>query len=418
MTTHDTCALRTTGDACALRTDPAPKPVQKPATKPDNPHFSSGPTSKRPGWALSALDGALLGRSHRSKEGKAQLQRLIDLTRETLSVPKDYRIGITPASDTGAVEMALWNLLGPRPVDLLAWESFGKGWVSDVVDELKIPNARKITTSKYGELPDLSQADPTHDIVFTWNGTTSGVRVPNGDWIADDREGLTICDATSAVYAMEMPWEKLDVVTYSWQKVLGGEAQHGMIILSPRAAQRLETYTPPWPIPKIFRLTKKGKITEAFFQGEVINTCSMLCVADMLDALTWTQSLGGSKGTIARTQSNFDALDAWVAKTPWIEFLAKDPASRSTTSVCLAFADPELASRGDEAAAAFAKRVVSLLAAEGALLDIGSYRDAPAGLRLWLGATVERTDVEAALPWLEWAYATAKAELDGVTATS
>ncbi|MDD5586204.1 MAG: phosphoserine transaminase [Alphaproteobacteria bacterium] len=402
MTMKDTCA------SCAKTAAPAAKPN----TKPDNPRFSSGPTSKRPGWSLAALEGALAGRSHRSKEGKAQLQRLIDLTRETLGIPADYRIGITPASDTGAVEMALWSLLGPRPVDVIAWESFGKGWVSDILNELKIKDARKITTDKYGELPDLSQADPAHDVVFTWNGTTSGVRVPNGGWISDKREGLTICDATSAVYAMPLPWDKLDVTTYSWQKVLGGEAQHGMIVLSPRAVQRLETYAPPWPVPKIFRLTKKGKLNEAFFQGEVINTCSMLCVADMLDALEWTKSLGGSAGTIARTQANFDALAAWVARTPWIDFLAKDPATRSTTSVCLAFTDPHVLALGDEPKAAFAKRVTALLAKEGAALDCGAYRDAPPGLRLWLGATVEKADVAALLPWLEWAFLTAKSELN------
>jgi len=393
MTAKNTCALRA-----------------KPVIKPQNPRFSSGPTSKRPGWSLSCLEGALTGRSHRSKEAKAQLQRVIDLSRETLGIPADYRIGITPASDTGAVEMALWSLLGPRPVDVFAWESFGKGWVSDVIDELKIPGARKFIAPRYGELPDLSQADPAHDIVFTWNGTTSGVRVPGGDWIPATREGLSICDATSAVYAMPMPWDKLDVTTYSWQKVLGGEAQHGMIVLSPRAVERLESHTPSWPVPKIFRLTKKGKLNEGFFKGEVINTCSMLCVADMLDALEWAKSLGGCKGTIARTEANFGVVSAWVERTPWIDFLAKDPATRSTTSVCLVFSDPELNARGGEAMAAFAKMVTTLLAAEGAALDCGAYRDAPPGLRLWLGATVEKSDVEAVLPWIEWAYATAISE--------
>lgn len=383
----------------------------KPKIKPENPRFSSGPTAKRPSWSLNALERALVGRSHRSKECKAQIQQVIELTRETLEIPENYLIGITPASDTGAVEMALWNLLGARPVDVFAWESFGKGWVTDIFDELKLPSARKFMAKNYGELPDLAQANPENDIVFTWNGTTSGVCVPNGDWIADDREGLTICDATSAVYAMPLPWNKLDVTTYSWQKVLGGEAQHGMIILSPRAVRRLEEHKPAWPIPKIFRLTKKGKINEAFFKGDVINTCSMLCVADVLDALEWVKSIGGVKGTIARTQENFAVMSAWVEKTPWIEFLAKDPAFRSTTSVCLVFTDNELIERGTDFMSAFAKRVTGLLAEEKAALDCGAYRDAPPGLRFWLGATVEKKNVEAVLPWIEWAYCTAKKEM-------
>lgn len=381
----------------------------RPSRKPNNPRFSSGPTAKRPGWSLDALKGALLGRSHRSKEGKAKLQQVIDLTRETLGVPADYKIGITAASDTGAVEIALWNLLGARPVDVFAWEAFGKDWITDVIEELKVPGARKFFPGAYGEIPDLSQANPAHDIVFTWNGTTSGVRVPDANWIAEDREGLTICDATSAVYAMPMPWRKLDVVTYSWQKVLGGEGQHGILILSPRALQRLEAHQPAWPMPKIYKLTKKGKVNEAFFQGEVINTPSMLCVEDVIDALQWVKSLGGASAMVARTDANFNVLADWVARTPWIGFLAKDPATISTTSVCLAFTDPAVVALGDEAKANFAKRVSTLLEKEGAALDINSYRDAPPGLRIWLGATVEQSDVEALLPWLEWAYATAMA---------
>lgn len=382
----------------------------KPAHKPKNPRFSSGPTSKRPGWSLDVLKGALVGRSHRSKEGKAKLQQVIDLTRETLGIPADYKIGITAASDTGAVEMAMWSLLGGRPVDVFAWEAFGKEWIIDAVEELKIPGARTFMPA-YGELPDLKQANPAHDIVFTWNGTTSGVRVPNADWIADNREGLTICDATSAIYAMPLPWDKLDVVTYSWQKVLGGEAQHGMIIMSPRAIKRLETYTPRWPIPKIYRLTKKGKVNEAFFQGDVINTCSMICVEDVLDALQWVKANGNWQGMTARTDASFNVLADWVAKTPWIDFLARDPVTRSTTSVCLAFTDPDYLAMNEEGRGAFAKRVAALLEKEGAALDAASYRDAPPGLRIWLGSTVEKTDVEALLPWLEWAYGAAKAEL-------
>lgn len=385
--------------------------VTKPTQKPNNPRFSSGPTTKRPGWGLDALKGALVGRSHRSKEGKAKLQQVVDLTRETLGVPADYKIGITAASDTGAVEIALWNLLGPRPVDVFAWESFGKDWITDVISELKVPGSRKFFPEKYGQIPDLSQYNPAHDLVFTWNGTTSGVRAPNGDWIPATREGLAICDATSAVYAMEMPWEKLDVITYSWQKVLGGEGQHGIIIMSPRALARLESHTPAWPMPKIYKLTKKGKVNEAFFTGEVINTCSMICVEDVLDAMNWVKSLGGAKGTIARTNANFAAMAQWVEKTPWIDFLAATPETRSTTSVCLAFTDPDVLALNDEGRAAFAKRITSLLEKEGAALDAGAYRDAPPGLRFWLGGTVETADVAAMLPWLEWAFATAKAEL-------
>ncbi len=384
--------------------------IQKPATKPADPRFSCGPTAKRPGWSLQALSDACVGRSHRSKEGKAKLQQVIDLTRATLNVPADYRIAIVAASDTGAVEMALWSLLGPRPVDVFAWEAFGKEWVTDTVEELKLKDVRTFVP-KYGELPDLSQAKPDHDIVFTWNGTASGVRVPNADWISSKREGLTICDATSAIYAMPLPWDKLDVTTYSWQKVLGGEAQHGMLILSPRAVERLESYKPSWGIPKIYRLTKKGKINEAIFQGDVINTPSMLCVEDAIDALNWVKSLGGAEGTIARTNANFNVLADWVKRTPWIEFLAKDPNAVSTTSVCMSFTDPDYLQLTEEQRAEFAKKVVSLIEKEKAGLDIAAYRDAPPGLRVWAGGTVEKQNLEALLPWLEWAFAAAKAEL-------
>lgn len=382
---------------------------QKPSQKPRNPRFSCGPTAKRPGWSLEALKGALLGRSHRCKEAKIKLQQVVDLTRETLGVPACYRIGITAASDTGAVEMAMWLLLGSRPVDVFAWEAFGKDWVADV-KQLKIPGARDFVPP-YGELPDLKQADPKHDIVFTWNGTASGVRVPNADWISDQREGLVICDATSALYAMPMPWEKLDVITFSWQKVLGSEAGHGMLIMSPRAIQHLENYTPPWPLPKIFRLTKKGKVNEAFFQGEVINTPSLMCVEDVLDALKWVKSIGGAKAMQERNLANYKVLADWVERTPWIGYLPKDPATRSTTSVCLIYNDPDFLRLNEEGRAAFAKRVASLLEKEGAACDAANYRDAPPGLRIWVGSTVEKPDIEAALPWIEWAYATAKAEL-------
>jgi len=377
--------------------------LTQPGIRPANPNFSSGPCAKRPGWSLSKLEDACLGRSHRSKPGKAKLARAIDLTREVLGVPADYKIGIVPASDTGAVEMAMWSLLGARPVDMLAWESFGSGWVTDVIKQLKLDDARKIEAG-YGELPDLSQVNPAHDVVFTWNGTTSGVRVPNADWIADDREGLTICDATSAAFAQDLDWAKLDVVTYSWQKVLGGEAAHGMLILSPRAVERLESYTPAWPLPKIFRLTKGGKLIEGVFKGETINTPSMLCVEDYLDALEWAQSIGGLKGLMARADSNLQALTKWVDDTPWVDFLCRDVANRSNTSVCLTIVDSALT---EEQQAAASKKLASLLDAEGVAYDIGAYRDAPAGLRIWAGATIELSDMQALLPWLDWAYAEA-----------
>jgi phosphoserine aminotransferase len=379
----------------------------KPSVRPRTTHFSSGPCAKRPGWTPAALADACVGRSHRSKEGKAKLVEVVEKSRAVLGVPKDYRIGIVPASDTGAVEMALWSLLGARGVDVLAWESFGKGWVSDIAKELKLKDARAIE-APYGKLPDLAQVDFARDVVFTWNGTTSGVRVPNGDWIPSDRAGLTICDATSAAFAMELPWDKLDVVTYSWQKVLGGEAQHGVLILSPRAVERLETYTPPWPLPKIFRLSKGGKLIDGIFKGETINTPSMLCVEDALDGLKWAAGIGGLKALVARSEANLAAIGAWVAKTPWIAFLAADVTSRSCTSVCLSFADPEVATLAPDAQAALSKKLTGLLEAEGVAFDIGAYRDAPPGLRIWAGATVERADLEALFPWLDWAYAMAR----------
>ena len=384
--------------------------VAKPAARPNVPHFSSGPCAKRPGWTPENLKDAALGRSHRAKIGKAKLRLAIDLTREVLEVPADYRIGIVPASDTGAVEMALWSLLGARPVTLLAWESFGEGWVTDVVKQLKL---KDVTTLKagYGEIPDLSRVDPATDVVFTWNGTTSGVRVPNADWIRADRESLTICDATSAAFAQALDWAKLDVVTFSWQKALGGEGGHGMLILSPRAVQRLESYTPAWPLPKIFRMTKGGKLIDGIFVGETINTPSMLCVEDYLDALNWAKSVGGLKGMIGRADANTRALSDWVAKTPWIDFLAADPAIRSNTSVCLKVVDPAVTALPADAQAAFAKALVAALEKEGAGYDLGHYRDAPPGLRIWCGATVETADVAALTAWLDWAFAETKASL-------
>jgi phosphoserine aminotransferase len=378
-----------------------------PATRPSVPHFSSGPCAKRPGWTLQALTDAVLGRSHRSKFGKAKLKRSIDLTREILGVPADYRIGIVPASDTGAVEMALWSLLGARPVTMLAWESFGEGWVTDVAKQLKLKDA-KIVKAGYGELPDLSKIDSASDIVFTWNGTTSGVRVPNADWIKADRAGLTICDATSACFSQALDYAKLDVVTFSWQKALGGEAAHGMIVLSPRAVERLTTYTPPWPLPKIFRMTNNGKLIEGIFEGETINTPSMLCVEDYLDTLVWAKSAGGLKGLIARSDANTKAIADWVARTPWIDFLAKDAAIRSNTSVCLKVVDPAVLKLAPDAQAAFVKSLAAALEKEGVAYDIDAYRDAPPGLRVWCGATVEAHDVEALTLWLDWAFAKTK----------
>ncbi len=378
-----------------------------PAVRPIVPHFSSGPCAKRPGWSLQALNNAFVGRSHRAKIGKARLKRAIDLTREVLEVPADYRIGIVPASDTGAVEMALWSLLGARPVTMLAWESFGEGWISDVAKELKLKDVT-ILKAGYGELPDLTKVDPQSDIVFTWNGTTSGVRVPNADWIAADRTGLTICDATSAAFAQPLDWAKLDVVTFSWQKALGGEAAHGMLILSPRAVARLESYTPPWPLPKIFRMTKGGKLIEGIFVGETINTPSMLCVEDYLDTLEWAKSIGGVSALRARADGNARVIADWIARARWIDFLARNPASRSNTSVCLKVVDPSVTSLTADAQAAFIKSIAAALDKEGVAYDIDSYRDAPPGLRIWCGSTIERTDVEALTLWLDWAYAKAK----------
>jgi phosphoserine aminotransferase len=384
--------------------------VAKPGLRPANPRFSSGPCAKRPGWSLDALVGAALGRSHRAKIGKTKLQQAIDLTREVLKVPDTHRIGIVPASDTGAVEMAMWSLLGARGVDMVSWESFGAGWVTDAVKQLKLTDLRRIEAD-YGHLPDLSSIDFDRDVVFTWNGTTSGVRVPNADFIPADRKGLTICDATSAAFAQALDYDKLDVVTFSWQKVLGGEAAHGMIILSPRAVERLESYTPAWPMPKIFRMTKGGKLIEGIFKGETINTPSMLAVEDYLDALNWAKSVGGLDGLIARADANFAVIDAFVEKSPWLENLAVDPATRSNTSVCLTIADPDVTALDADAQAAFAKALVTTLDKEGVAFDIGHYRDAPAGLRIWAGATVETSDLEALMPWLDWAFAQQKQAL-------
>ncbi|WP_214476888.1 phosphoserine transaminase [Mesorhizobium sp. dw_380] len=382
----------------------------KPGLRPANPNFSSGPCAKRPGWSVEALKDAALGRSHRAKIGKAKLEQAIELTREILQVPADYRIGIVPASDTGAVEMALWSLLGERGVDMVAWESFGSGWVTDVVKQLKLADVRKLEAG-YGELPDLAKIDFDRDVVFTWNGTTSGVRVPNGDFIPAGRQGLTICDATSAAFAQRLDFQKLDVVTFSWQKVLGGEGAHGMLILSPRAVARLESYKPAWPLPKIFRLTSGGKLIEGIFKGETINTPSMLCVEDYLDTLRWAKSIGGLDALVARADANAAVLDRFVGKSAWLGHLAALPATRSNTSVCMSFTDQQVSALDPDGQAAFAKGLVSALDKEGVAYDIGSYRDAPPGLRIWCGATVETSDLEALLPWLDWAFAAQKASL-------
>ncbi|CAI2932660.1 phosphoserine transaminase [Aminobacter niigataensis] len=384
--------------------------VAKPGLRPANPNFSSGPCAKRPGWSLQALADAPLGRSHRAKIGKTKLEQAIELTREILKVPAGYRIGIVPASDTGAVEMVLWSLLGERGVDMVAWESFGAGWITDVVKQLKLEDVRKFE-APYGELPDLTKVDFDRDVVFTWNGTTSGVRVANGDFIPADRKGLTICDATSAAFAQRLDYAKLDVVTFSWQKVLGGEGAHGMLILSPRAVERLETYKPAWPLPKIFRLTSGGKLIEGIFKGETINTPSMLCVEDYVDALNWAKSVGGLDGLVARADANFAAIDAFVNEAGWLGHLAVVPKTRSNTSVCLSIVDPEVANLDKDGQAAFAKGMVSALEKEGVAFDIGAYRDAPPGLRIWAGATVETSDLVALMPWLDWAFANQKAAL-------
>jgi phosphoserine aminotransferase len=376
----------------------------KPTTRPNIPNFSSGPCAKRPGWSLDALKDAPLGRSHRAKQGKAKLKEAIDLSREILGLPEGYRLGIVPASDTGAFEMAMWSLLGPRGVDVFSWESFGQGWASDIKGQLKLSDVRYFNAD-YGQIPDLSQADGDRDIVFTWNGTTSGVKVPNGDWIKDSRTGLTLCDATSAVFAMDMPWHKLDVVTYSWQKVLGGEGAHGVIILSPRAVERLESYTPSWPMPKIFRMTSKGKLIEGIFQGETINTPSMMCVEDLLDALHWAKRIGGAEALQRRSSDNLKTIENWILGSKWADFLAASADIRSNTSVCLKVVDAAYLALAPEAQAEVAKKITSLLDKEGVAYDIGAYRDAPAGLRIWAGATVEKTDLEALFPWLDWAFA-------------
>ena len=375
-----------------------------PDLRPSNPNFSSGPCAKRPGFTLEALSGAFLGRSHRAAEPKARLNEVITRSKAILGMPADWRLGIVPGSDTGAVEMALWSLLGARPVDILTFESFGEGWATDIVKHLKLPDAT-VLSAPYGALPEVAKTNPDHDIVFPWNGTTSGVRFTNADWIADDRAGLTICDATSAAFAMELPWKKLDVVTWSWQKVLGGEAAHGMLALSPRAVERLETYTPQWPLPKIFRLTSKGKISEGVFKGETINTPSMLCVEDAVDGLKWAEKIGGLKALIARSEANLKAVAGWAATSGWADFLAHDPATRSCTSICLKITAPWFTALSPDNQAKAAKQIAASLEKQGVAYDIGAYRDAPPGLRIWGGATVDTSDIEALLPWLDWAHA-------------
>lgn len=384
--------------------------LTKPARRPARAHFSSGPCAKRPDWSPVNLKNGFLGRSHRAKEGKARLKLAIDKTRQMLGLPADYICAIVPGSDTGAFEMAMWSLLGQRGVDALAWESFGKGWVTDILKQLKLKDVRVIEAD-YGTLPDLAQVDFSRDVVFTWNGTTSGVRVPNGDWIPANRKGLTLVDATSAAFAQDIDWSKVDVATFSWQKVLGGEAAHGMLVLSPRAVERLETYTPPWPLPKLFRLTKAGKLMAAVFEGETINTPSMLCVEDYLDALAWAESVGGLKGLQARADANAKAIFEWVDRTPWIANLAIDPATRSNTSVCLKIVDPAVTRLSIDEQAVFARQIAGLLDKEGVAHDIAFYRDAPPGLRIWTGSTIDTADVEALMPWLDWAFSQAKAAL-------
>jgi phosphoserine aminotransferase len=384
--------------------------IAKPKLRPANPRFASGPCTKHKGWSFDGLTGALLGRNHRATETKARLELALAKTRELLQLPQDYRVAIVPASDTGAVEMALWSLLGPRGVDVLAWEAFSSDWVTDIVEQLKLTDVRALL-AHYGELPDLAQVDFDRDVVFAWNGTTSGVRVPNGDFIASDRKGLTICDATSAVFAQEIDWRKLDVATCSWQKVLGGEAQHGMLILSPRAVERLESYTPSWPLPKLFRMIRNGKLMAELFEGSTINTPSMLCLEDYLEALGFVESVGGVDGTIARSNANAAVVANWVARTPWVDFLARVPQTRSNTSVCLKIVDPEVLALPPELRDELPRRMTALLDAENVAKDIGAYRHAPPGLRIWTGATVERSDLEALMPWLDWAFAEAKQTL-------
>ncbi|MCS5637793.1 MAG: phosphoserine transaminase [Myxococcota bacterium] len=380
----------------------------KPKTRPIRPQFSSGPCAKRPGWSLANLEEALLGRSHRSGPAKGKLQAVIDRSRDLLGIPRDYRLAIVPASDTGAVEMALWSLLGARGVDVLAWESFGQGWLTDSEKQLGLDDVRALTAD-YGELPDLAQVDFSRDVVFPWNGTTSGVRVPDADWIPDERAGLAICDATSAVFAMDIPFEKLDVVTWSWQKVLGGEAGHGMLALSPRAVERLENFEAPRPLPKIFRMTKNGELIEGLFEGATINTPSMLAVEDVLDALGWAEEIGGLPALIQRSETNLARIAEWVERTAWVDFLAKDPRTRSCTSICLQIVDPWFLDQSHEERTAAAKKIGSLLDSEGVAHDINSYKEAPPGLRVWGGATVDSSDIEALLPWLDWAFEKSKA---------
>ncbi|MFP4165616.1 MAG: phosphoserine transaminase [Opitutales bacterium] len=378
--------------------------MKKPDAKPDRPLFSSGPCAKRPGWSTDVLKDAFVGRSHRAKTGKAKIHEVSERSKKILGIPDDYLCGVVPASDTGAMEMAMWSLLGARGVDVLAWESFGSGWVTDVLKQLKLENTR-IFEADYGKLPDFSKVDCNNDVIFTWNGTTSGVKVPDVDWIPDDREGLAICDATSAVFAMDLDYSKLDVITWSWQKVIGGEAAHGMLVLSPRAVERLENHTPPWPMPKIFRMTQGGKLNKGIFEGATINTVSLLCVEDALDALKWAESIGGLPALKQRSEANLAAIAEWVEKTPWVDFLAEDPATRSNTSICLQIVDPWYKNLSEEDQAKKAKDIVKLLDDEGAAYDCGSYRDAPPGIRIWGGATVETEDIKALLPWLDWAFA-------------
>ena len=384
--------------------------MTEPSTRPHQPCFSSGPCAKRPGWTPAALTDAAVGRSHRAKIGKAKLAEVIERSRTVLGIPDDYRVGIVPASDTGAFEMAMWTLLGPRGVDALAWESFGAGWITDLAKQLK-PADLRVFEAPYGALPDLGQVDGDRDVVFVWNGTTSGVRVPDGGWIAEDRAGLTLCDATSAVFAMDLPWSKLDAVTWSWQKALGGEAAHGMLALSPRAVERLESYSPPWPLPKIFRLAKGGKLIEGIFRGETINTPSLLATEDAIDSLRWAEQIGGQPALVARCSANLEAISHWVARTPWIDFLAESPDTRSPTSICLKIVDDWFKALGDEAQASVPKRIAALLEARDVAYDINGYRDAPPGLRIWGGATVEVSDIQALMPWLDWAYAEVRSEL-------
>ncbi len=384
--------------------------TEKPAVRPNNPRFSSGPCTKHPGWSVDRLKGALVGRNHRQPDTKARLALAIARTRELLELPPGYRVAIVPASDTGAVEMALWSLLGPRGVDVLAWEAFSRDWVTDIVEQLKIKNVRALV-APYGELPDLAQVDCDRDVVFAWNGTTSGVRVPNAEWISSDRKGLTICDATSAVFAQEIDWRKLDAATFSWQKVLGGEAQHGMLILGPAPSSGWRAHRPAWPLPKLFRMTKNGKLDRELFEGSTINTPSMLCLQDYLDALDWVESVGGVRGTIARSDANAAVIAEWVARTPWVEFLARVPETRSNTSPCLSIVDPEVAALPPEMRDAFPRQIAALLDAENAAKDIASHRSSPPGLRIWTGATVEKSDLELLLPWLDWGFAEAKRAL-------